>query len=257
MALAARVLSYVTVASIIVACWPNGGEDCSAPGTPAVCTGPSTFERCIRNEGGGTTLLQLSCPDRWQCREGSARIDPCFGGAVGEACQSDEHCEQNLRCESETCAGPTAEEIARCESAPTITLAADGAAVEVDVPLSDDTAVLVRTKRPNCRETLDGGIPQYGRIGFLRVNGDFADADPIRIEYPSSGVGAIVAALDSIRCADLYDRLRLGRQCFAGPRTETFRVLSQGSGSTTLVIALEPSATELGIRLQVRRDPVF
>jgi hypothetical protein len=104
------------------------GDDCRA-GELGECTSDTSQEVCMGGEG-HFYWSEKACPAETTCRAIDG-YEACFAGDAGASCATHRGCRYPLHCAAGTCAEPSAEARAACDTAPVVTVADEWAPFEV------------------------------------------------------------------------------------------------------------------------------
>lgn len=222
-------------------------HDCD-PDQGRVCESISVWTTCSRGEDGSTTLFRHECPTGQTCDTTVSTSIPCNGKPVGASCIVDDDCASNLRCESSVCAGPPAEAIGVCNSAPTVVIPDDGSSVDVHVNLDTDVTLLETMTRPICL-SLDADN-RFGGMGFITVAPESGRISSLSIDYSQA---SDVAAVGEVSCTNLYARAPALNVACLGKGPAFFVEPNQAKPTFTLVVIAARNAITSDVHLRLHR----
>lgn len=242
-ALGALALLPVGLTVATTACLHH--HDCPVAGVTSCDPNyPNSYTICSTNEDTSTTLYRYPCSTGVTC---DPKVGRCAPKELGEPCSADNNCNPTLRCESGVCLGPTAEETARCTSAPVLVdVPAPGASVEVEVPVDDELKPTVqRMMRRDC-DAKDASVSRFGRAGFLRLNPGRTSLLTIAVLGDTNQV-ALIAVLEN--CVAIYGAGAFLNRCASHYPEE----ISGGIGApeALLLVALTSDSGATSVRLRL------
>lgn len=187
-------------------------HQCSMPDDVPHCTGATTYARCSKTENGGELLISDTCPSGRTCNSATGT---CDGLSVGGACTVDVNCADNLRCKGGVCGGPNPTEVARCESAPAVTIPSDGTAVSVEVIFTGDTDLANEIYDGVCQTSGSARSP-IRKLGLLQVHRtDSAGEVALSVEIDGAANGPNTQLFGFPPCSALYDPIYFRGTCTA------------------------------------------
>lgn len=225
----------------------GGCSDECHPDQKDACEDATTWTTCSQGEDGVARLLRNKCPAGQTCDTSAPSSIPCIGKPIGASCTVDDDCASNLRCESGVCAGPPAEAIGVCNSAPTVVIPDDGSSVDVHVNLDTDVTLLETMTRPICL-SLDADN-RFGGMGFITVAPESGQISSLSIDYSQA---SDVAAVGEVSCTNLYARISAFEAACFGNSPARF-IDNQASPTFTLVVIAARNAITSDVHLRLHR----
>lgn len=231
MRVAWSVVGIVVLATLVASACGSLTEDDCRHDAPS-CVSATAYSIC-----GVTT----TCPGERAC---DPQTGGCVGRAVGMTCVEDRSCADELRCVDATCVGPSADIVARCRAAPSVTVPADGGAVAVDVEFSDASDFPALLIRPSC----DGGAISYGGIAFVHLTVENIVSGAIIEENDAPPLTQLFGVTD---CAALFASEAFASQCgLSGQTTQDFIHIDKPSFDLLIATAPgQPAASHYRFRI--------
>lgn len=196
--LVAGTAMALTLGSLQGACTMGNWRECEPHGP--VCIGPTTLQACTTGEG-STHYVTTECEEEQKCVTSSSGFSQCQGALEGESCRTDVGCWHTLRCDEGICHGPTAADVARCETGPLVVVPDDGSEVVVDVPLTTSTDPDQTVGLRYCNPLPAGTVVAEG---FLRVAVEGTGAVvQMFVDSPATNFPLGVAS-QGLECDSLY-----------------------------------------------------